>query len=148
MSNYFKQLIQQDVAEHLSLKQLQLIDDSEFIFAQLQTLYPVTDSRIDWQVLVIKEQEVAPAHEQQLNAFLSFFRWIVKKYGLTGNMYWAGDSAVDFAISGDIGVFDSVLDKLLDIPQHHYLVADDFAWCFSFSFEGDMGFGYHLNKVV
>lgn len=142
MSNYFKQLIQQDVAEHLSLKQLQLIDDSEFIFAQLQTLYPVTDSRIDWQVLVIKEQEVAPAHEQQLNEFLSFFRWIVKKYGLTGNMYWAGDSAVDFAISGDIGVFDSVLDKLLDIPQYHYLVADDFAWCFCFSFEGDMGFGY------
>jgi L-lactate permease len=39
-------------------------------------------------------------------------------------------------------VIASVLDKLLGIPQHHYLVADDFAWCFCFSFEGDMGFGY------
>lgn len=130
------------MAEHLSLKQLQLIDDSALIFAQLQILYPVTGSRIDWQVLVIKEQEVAPVHEQQLNAFLSFFRRIAKKYVLTGNVYWAVDGAVDFALLGDITVIASVLDKLLHIPQHHYLVGNDFAWYFCFSFEGDMGFGY------
>ncbi len=148
MNNYFEQLVQQDVAGLLSTQQLQLIEDSSFIFAQLQALYPVAGSRIDWQALEVREQHIEPVHGPQLNAYLNFFRQAVKRYGLTGNIYWTGDSAVDFALLGDITVIESVLDKLLDIPQHHYLLADDFAWCFCFSFEGDMGFGYRPEKAT
>jgi hypothetical protein len=34
-----------------------------------------------------------------------------------------------------------VLDPLLEIPEHHYFVAEDRTWCAVFRMEGDVDLG-------
>lgn len=146
MNNYFEELLLADLKGVLSTGQLVRLD-AAVILACLADTYPIQGSDIDWAALKITEQQYAAFSDEQLTAFIHFFNSMQKKYGLSANVYWVGDSAVDFAIFGNIALMVGVLDKLLSIPQHHYLIAADFKWCMSFRFEGHMFFGYNDQKA-
>jgi hypothetical protein len=40
-----------------------------------------------------------------------------------------------------IATLAECIGKLLEIPQHLYVVAEDYSWCICFSMEGYMSFG-------
>jgi hypothetical protein len=77
----------------------------------------------------------------QIERFIDFFDEMRSRFDLAGPIFYAGDSATDFALEGAIETIRRVLPKIIDIPQHHYFVGPNCSWCLCMTMEGDIGFG-------
>jgi hypothetical protein len=124
--------------EPLSIKS---IGDSSPVFEQLMKIFPVIGSKIDWDHVPGSIQQNEKVDDFQLPRFISFFDEVVQKFRLAGEVIYVGDSVTDFALEGPIDCIREVLVEVLAIPQHHYFVSPNFAWCMCFTMEGDMSFG-------
>lgn len=132
----------------LSLRSDETIDRFNFIassrelFLSLMTLYPHSGSKIDWSELPGAIEEFEPNPDLHSLRFSAFFDDMCLQFGLSGSITYVGDSATDGAFEGSVGAFQKVLGVIFDIPQHHYFVGPNFAWCMCMTMEGDMAFGY------
>lgn len=115
---------------------------SDNYFAQLGSKFPVVGSKIDWEEVPGSVEEIAK-DDEYIESCLSFFMKMCKKNNLNGKVIVIGDSAIESAFIMPIEVLKSNLKKVLGIPQHHYIIADDYSWCMSFTMEGDMAFGFN-----
>ncbi len=122
------------------------IGDSTPVFSRMGKIFEPKGSKIDWG----KVPESIQAYESDENQFnaacLEFFAMIVQKFSLDGSLIYVGDGNTDFAISCSVEKMKTVLGVLLEVPQHHYLIGENFDWCFCFSFEGDMSFGFNPKR--
>jgi hypothetical protein len=62
---------------------------------------------------------------------------VLDRFGSDGTVVHAGDGLSDFGVRFPAGALVAVMEVLLEIPEHHYLLADDRSWFCAFSFEGD-----------
>lgn len=119
--------------------------DSARYFSRLAQCYPVAGSKIRWSRIPGSIERHENAAGRQLAAGCDFFGEMVALHGLTGQAVHIGDNAVEFALLASVGEFARHLDALLSIPQHHYFVAADYAWCMVLGMEGGMSFGLRAN---
>lgn len=112
------------------------IGNSATPFSRLKERFPVSGSKIDWS-------KVPGALVEDLNAadVASRMRAIHRHFKLSSETIYAGDSLTDSAIAGPFDTFVASLPLLLDIPQHHYFMGTDAAWCFVITMECDFCFG-------
>jgi hypothetical protein len=117
------------------------IGDAAHVFAQLSKTYPASGSKIDWKQVPGAIERTEEDESLQLERFVEFFDEMRSRFGLTGTVLYAGDSATDFVLEATVEVFRRALPEFIAIPQHHYFIGPDFSWCVCLSMEGDMGFG-------
>ena len=98
------------------------------------TVFPYVGSKIDWKKVT---NNVGDKDNE-----IDFFLRIKSKFSLTGNVIYIGDSVTDFALIGSVEDIIKIFPKLLSIPQHHYFLDENFLWCFCFTTEGDVDFGF------
>ncbi|OBV41409.1 hypothetical protein [Janthinobacterium psychrotolerans] len=141
MENYFETALLNDLHGPLLAGTMVADADSAGYFARLAQRYPVTGSKIRWSDVPGAIERRGNCPDRQLAASGDFFRAMVALHGLHGQAVYLGDSAIDFALLAPVSVFALHLEALLPIPQHHYFMAADDAWCMVLSMEGDMAFG-------
>ncbi len=141
--NYFEENLLVDLENKICSSELHILASSESYFTNLEKHYPIKHNQIDWEKLRIfeKSYEKNLTKQLEIESFIKFFRLMSEKYHLNGEIVWVGDSATDFAISGSIEVMMSCLNRILEIPQHHYFIGSNYIWCLCFTFEGEMFFG-------
>lgn len=116
--------------------------DTDDFFSNLEKAFPVSGSRIAWAHVPgsISSQATDRSNESQM--FFRFFLDMVDQYNLSGDVAYAGDGYTEGMLSGPISEMTKHLPELLSYSQHHYLSSPNYSWCFFFSFEGDMNFGF------
>ena len=147
-SSFFERELRKALQPELDSKRIEAVGSSMPYFALLGKRYPAKGSRIDWSKVNRAIEKVEPDAELQLAAFSSFFDVTVEQFLLSGTVLYLGDSATDSAFAAELIAMRQVLPKLLEIPQHHYIAARSFEWCFCFSMEGDMAFGFCHDTVM
>lgn len=114
---------------------------SDGYFSELESRFPILGSKIDWDEVSGSEQEQASA-EAYASDCQRFFDEMVNRFGLSGKCIVIGDSAVEIALVMSVEILQCNLQKIVSVPQHHYILANDYSWCMSFTMEGDMAFGF------
>jgi hypothetical protein len=128
------------------------VDNSRALFDRLAQTYPVQGSKIDWESVpgaVVRKCLVYPSHgatELEIKEFMDFYHSIASKFKLDGEAIYIGDGPMELGMLGRLNTMQSALPLIFQVPQHHYLVESDFAWCFSWTMEGDMAFGLKPNS--
>jgi len=141
MSGYYDQKILVALKREIDLGVLVVVSNPDEIFGQLGDSYHVCGSKICWSQIPgsVESHESDPTKQHAKN--IEFFDEICRRYKLSGAVTYAGDSAIDFALQGSLSEIRKILPILLNVPQHHYIIDAGFAWCMSFTMEGDMAYG-------
>jgi hypothetical protein len=111
------------------------------VFGPLAKVYPAIGSKIDWKRVPGAVERSEEDQSLQSERFVEFFDEIRSRFELPGPVMYVGDRATDFVLGAAIDVMRRVLPELIEIPQHHYFVGPDCAWCICMTMEGDVGFG-------
>lgn len=138
--NYWDQQTRSALAPALESGQLTIIDENDVLFAGLRAAFPIKGSKIEWSAVPGSTHLFSEGGKQE--DYEQFFNANASKAGLKTRAYYLSDSALDFAIAGDVGSFGQWLPVILDNPMHHYFCARDFSWCMALTMEGDMNFGF------
>lgn len=121
--------------------ELRYIGDAAAVFDSVSGAFPISGSKIDWRhvpgAIESSEEDASLQHR----CFVRFFDEMQSRFGLTGPVTYAGDSATDFALEGAMESIKKALPTLLEVPQHHYFIGPSCSWCICLTMEGDMGFG-------
>lgn len=139
--NFYDAELREALRGKFNSGKLKDVGDSLLYFEKLEAGYPVVGSKIEWSKLSGSIERFASNDALEMREFLEFFDEVVEGMRLSGDVIYMGDGLTDSALSGDIECFREVLPLLLETPQHHYLVAEDFSWCMCFTMEGGMAFG-------
>lgn len=129
---------------------LHKIESEAALFDRLGRVYPIYGTKIHWVKVpgaILGECSVYPSRGidgVQTREFIAFYDKIVSRYDIAGKGIYMGDGLIDFAVAGHLHAIRKVLPDLFDVPHHHYLVGENFEWCFSWTMEGNMAFGYAL----
>jgi hypothetical protein len=117
------------------------IGDASDVFELVMNVYPVSGSKIDWDLVpgAIEDAEENPS--RHTIRFTEFFDGICARFRLSGVVLYAGDSSTSFALAAAVGDMQRALPVLFEIPQHHYFVGPNGSWCMCMTMEGDMAFG-------
>lgn len=120
------------------------IDDAEYV-AQICRNYKSFGSKIDWDRLEVavdgtKESEI-PGCSNSIHA-ANFFKLMVARYRLSGDVICIGDDFMEVALIGSIDVMVEYLSELFELPQHTYLSSPNGSWVFCYSMEGYENFGF------
>lgn len=112
------------------------------IFSRMLERYPVSGSKIDWARVEGSVEEVESNLDLQSQRFERFFRDVISRFGLKGEVVYVGDSLTDFSLCGSSDGFGGLVGAIFEVPQHHYFLGRDLGWCMCFSMEGCMSFGF------
>ena len=115
--------------------------DIEKYFEQIEASFPIYGSKIEWSEVAGSIEELARL-EFYSSDCIDFYNKITKTLNPNSKVVLLGDSAMDYALLTILKNVPEVLAKMLELPQHHFIVANDFSWCISFSMEGNMAFGF------
>ncbi len=140
MATFAEELLS-DLDQAIRSGEVAIETSSDQYFARLQSTFPVLGSKIEWSNVPAAIEEVA-SPQAGIQDCLRFYDRVRSTYGLHGPCVVIGDSQVDFSIVTTVEDLRGHLDRILAIPQHHYIVAADFTWCMAFTLEGNMAFGF------
>ena len=141
--NFYEDELRRSLRSKFQSEEIRDLGDSSEFFDRLMEYYPTSGSKINWRIIPNSIEELEENIDLQSAAFSQFFDALIAKFGLVGNVIYAGDSLTDAAFEGDLIDIRESLPELLEIPHHHYFIASDFSWCICLTMEGDMGFGFN-----
>lgn len=141
-ANFYESELRMALRKEIESSHIKELGDSAPFFAKLAKIYPAIGSKIDWGQVPRSIERSEENEALQAEECADFFDEMVQKFHLSGDVIYVGDSATDIALAGSLGYVRAVLCNILTIPQHHYLIAQDYSWCMCFTMEGDMGFGF------
>lgn len=141
-SNYFEDQLRRSLASEFESGELRDVGSSVPVFERLMQSYPTKGSKIDWERVPNAVGTTEEDQAQQAGSFTGFFDEVCRTFQLSGYVIYVGDSATDFAVEGTLDSMRGALPEMLAIPQHHYFVDSQFAWCACLTMEGEMDFGY------
>jgi hypothetical protein len=140
--NFYESEIRDHFKRLFDSGELRSIGGSLEIFQKIAGVYPVVGSKIDWNRVPRSVGCAESRDDFQIERFVGFFNEVIAKFSLSGGVIYVGDGLTDFALIGDISVIQKILPKLIEIPQHHYIVDYGCSWCICLTMEGDMDFGF------
>lgn len=139
MANYWEYLLLRALAASLETEELRVTRDDGPLFQKLQERFAVVGTKINW--CSVPGAVSCKAGHDELTDRLQFFREHALPYGAETQAYYLSDSALDFAVTGNLGALERHMLHFLENPEHHYFTPEDFQWCIAFTMEGDMHFG-------
>ncbi len=143
--NYFEDELLKDIEYYISKGLVIVENDFEKYFEKLNQTYPIYGSKIDWS-FVENSIEINATDKDYKSQFLNFMAETINNQSLKGECIVVGDSLIDKALKMDVATLNKVIPYVIEIPQHHYIIAGDFSWCMVFTMEQDMCFGFAKNR--
>jgi hypothetical protein len=140
MSTY-EDYIRQALKAEFEAGHLREVGGAANVFGPLAKVYPASGSKIDWKRVPGAVESSEENQSLHCSRFVEFFDEMRSRFELPGPVLYAGDSATDFALEAATDVMRRALPGLFEVPQHHYFVGPNCAWCMCMTMEGDMGFG-------
>ncbi|SFP55548.1 MULTISPECIES: hypothetical protein [Saccharomonospora] len=117
------------------LAYLERIDDSK-VFSWLEGHLPFSAGKIDWSRVVGRHQHWRIDDERLLAESAS--REIRARIKSGSVVEHVGDGLSPYGVRFTESEVDSVTVALLEVPEHHYFLAEDRSWVVVVSFEGDL----------
>lgn len=146
MKTVGREFLDELARRHMGDQRVQTGMSPEPGFRLLARRFPLVGSKIDWEKVpraVVRETDPQDPDRHVRDA-TNLLLDVTKAEGIATEqiVIALGDSAMEEAVSLPVGVLlDSVRD-FLELPQHLYVLPEDGSWCFSFTMEGDLAFGY------
>lgn len=140
--NFYEMELRKSLKSDFESGLIRVVGDSSQFFGELAQNYPVSGSKIDWAKVPASIERFEDQEPLQIERFMEFFEEVDARFQLLGDIIYVGDSATDFALEASIEDMRRILPTLLKVPQHHYFIGRNYAWCICFTMEGDMGFGF------
>ena len=118
------------------------IINSDFYFDLINDKYPFMGNRIDFKKLN-NNKYYKLDDTNVLNEASKIILNIINENNLNTEerIVYIGDSLTEQAYEFKLKNLVILLPFILDIPQHHYFIPQNFAWCLTISFENDLEFG-------
>ncbi len=120
-------------------------------FGEVQRRYPVIGSKIAWSQVVgaVVESAAINDGDAYLAAAESFVdrSRAIHRLSDKEEVVVVGDSAMDGALRMSLESLRRCLGVVLGMPQHTYVLAQNADWCFVFTMEGDLCFGFAPPKI-
>lgn len=111
-------------------------NDQTATFGWLRGALPAAGTKIDWSRAWYPHRHLAATSDADLSA--AAVREICRLLAAGGSVTHAGDSLSPFAVTFDATGAESIVLALLQIPEHHYFVAQDRSWVVVVTSEGDL----------
>ncbi|MBB6521751.1 hypothetical protein [Pseudoteredinibacter isoporae] len=118
-----------------------LEESSEAYFGRLAEVFPLGGSKISWDQVPNSIVETTN-NKNDVAEWVNFFNAIIEKKGLSGKLVYINDSAIECALTMSIDILRKCIKQILEYPDHHYFIGENYAWCMTFTMEGDMTFGF------
>ncbi|WP_152600022.1 hypothetical protein [Noviluteimonas dokdonensis] len=121
-------------------ERIQVIPDSSTFFAAIESRFPITGSKVDWQLLESEYRQLRTDNEGE--EFAEFLVELGSRFKLAGKATYAGDGLTDVAIIFDFADAGRLAEAVAGIPQHHYIANQEMQWCASLTMEREMWFAF------
>lgn len=110
--------------------------DAGRIFTWLSSTFPVSGSKVDWSRVEAPHRHATPEGATAIAAVA--IEEICRRLDHATPVVHVGDSLSPFAVTFDaVGAAD-IVAALLEVPEHHYFVAENRSWLVVVTFEGDV----------
>lgn len=139
--NTYEAKIRNDLERRLSSVNFRISDSSSHLFSGLMKNYPILGSKIDWSKV---HGTVRGDHNSN---GVDFFLLMKERFSLSGMAIYAGDGVTDITVESGVDYMDKILSVVMDIPQHHYVIGENYRWCVCITMEGDFDFGFSRNNT-
>lgn len=113
---------------------------ADSLFESIENVYPISGSRLNLSSLNDYRHARAASENTSLD-FLMFVKSLQTLINSTDNIIYLGDNLTENAYLIKNENLMDFISCITDIPQAHFLLAEDLSWCISLSFENDMEFG-------
>lgn len=120
---------------------IEVEESSDAYFSRLAKVFPLGGSKIDWQQVSGSVVDTAN-NENTVAKWVKFFNKTIDKKSLNGKLTYINDSAFECALTMSVETLKQCIQQLLEYPDHHYFIGENYAWCMTFTMEGDMTFGF------
>jgi hypothetical protein len=137
--DYWDERVRSALAPALARGELRIVDELDQLFEELEAAFPVEGTKIDWDEVPGSLSGLSLGSTPEY--FAQFFHEHQQTMGIDTPAYYLSDSALNFAIAGEVRALSQHLHIIIENPQHHYFVAKDFTWCMALTMEGNMNFG-------
>ncbi|HWG99190.1 MAG TPA: hypothetical protein VNV66_07675 [Pilimelia sp.] len=117
--------------------------DMSATFSWLDLHFPIEGSKIDWRRVQGRHVHWKVTDDTQLAAMVS--REVCKRIRRGSVVEHIGDGLSPYGVLFVDGDVTSVVTALLEIPEHHYFIAEDRSWIVVATTEGDLDAVDHLN---
>ena len=134
--------IRKSLREEFDSGVIEEIGDYTIYAEGLESNFPFVGSKIAWRRVPGAVGHLQRNVSLQTENLRDFVGKVSKDNCLTGNFIYIGDNLTSFAIRGPISILQDILPKLMEIPQHHYFLDENFLWCLTMTMEGEMDFGF------
>ena len=115
-------------------------ESTEVYFRRLAEVFPLGGSKISWDQ--VPDSIVDTTNTiNDVTEWVNFFNEIVEKKGLSGKLVYINDGAIECALTMSVDILRQCIKQILEYPEHHYFIGENYAWCMTFTMEGDMTFG-------
>jgi hypothetical protein len=139
--NWFENELQNNLSVEIETGSILVEKGTKWAFVQIARRFPINYGRIDWANVPNSVGRSERNREKELSAFIEFFEEMTASYQLSKEMLYIGES-IDIGLFLNKMTLSSVLSRVLEFPQHHFITNLETDWCLSLSMEGDMGFGF------
>ncbi len=137
----FQDELLEELADLINKGQISFVNSSDNFFFQLTEEYPIYGSKINWNE--VPEAIIETTNDlNDVSNCTRFFKKIVQMKKLSGKIIYANDSAIECALIMSVEVLANCIHKILEFPDHHYIINSGYNWCMTFTMEGDMIFGF------
>jgi hypothetical protein len=126
---------------------IEIVPYSDGIATRLSKAFQFCGSKIDWRATTGHLSALEPSRDRELATFSAFFERRLEELGRGSVAYYLNDSQIDCSLRASLWTFSRHLQPIVEIPGHHYFVADDLGWCMALTMEGDIDFGYAPRDV-
>lgn len=137
----FEEELLADLDGFIKSGDISIEDSSEVYFGRLAEVFPLGGSKINWDQ-VTDSIVVTASNKNDVTEWVDFFYETIDEKGLSGNLVYINDSAIDCALTMPVETLKQCIKQILEYPDHHYLIGEKYTWCMTFTMEGDMTFGF------
>lgn len=137
----FEEELLADLDTFIKTGDVSVEESSEAYFGRLAEVFPLGGSKINWDQVPDSIVDTT-SNKNDVTEWVNFFNAIVEKKGLSGKLVYINDSAIECALTMSVEILRQCIKQILEYPDHHYFIGEDYAWCMTFTMEGDMTFGF------
>ncbi|MCM8531299.1 MAG: hypothetical protein NE330_09085 [Lentisphaeraceae bacterium] len=132
-----------DNLENMICKGFIQVKDEEFYISIIEENFPFTGSKIAWSKVTGAVSERF-SNKSFSKESINFSIGLLSDncIGNDEGIVIVGDNLMNNAYQTKVRYLEQVLEEVLDIPQHIYVISENGRWCMVFSLEGYVDFGF------
>ncbi|MBL4787077.1 MAG: hypothetical protein JKY49_16835 [Cohaesibacteraceae bacterium] len=139
--NWAEEELLSDLDDQIKSGDILVEDKSDRYFSKLEASFSLDGSKIDWKqvpgaIFANADRDHFP------DGCLKFFEQMCEQNRLKGKCIYVNDGAIECALIMPVAILASCLKSIVEYPEHHYVIAEDFSWVMAFTMEGHMDFGF------